>query len=281
MNWGKWGAQLPTDQMARLIEDCCDAGVTSFDQADIYGDHTTEADWGAAFVESGIERERVQLISKCGIMHPSSAQPQIKAKHYDTSQGHIIHSVEASLKNLKTDYLDLLLIHRPSPLLDPREVMKAVEALKAAGKIKHFGVSNFNARQMELISTGVDIEYNQLEISMTARHTFLDGTLDYCMSHKVTPMAWSPLGGGELFSRSADPRVLDRRMRLKAVADKYDWEMDEMAYLFLLHHPSDIKVVTGSSKISRIKTTMESVHTLISDAQWFEIWSAATGVDVP
>lgn len=281
MKWGKWGAQLSTDEMARLIQDCCAAGVTSFDQADIYGDHTTEADWGAAYAKSGVARDQIQLISKCGIMHPSSARPNIKAKHYDSSQGHIIHSVEISLKNLKTDHLDLLLIHRPSPLLDPHEVMKAVDALKSAGKVKHFGVSNFNASQMQLMATEVDVEYNQLEIAMTARHTFLDGTLDYCMTHGVKPMAWSPLGGGELFAPSSKPDVLDRRMRLRAVAEKYNWEMDEMAYLFLLHHPSEIRVVTGSSKIDRIKVAMDSVHTLISDAQWFEIWTAATGVDVP
>lgn len=280
MNWGVWGAKLSKADIAKLIAQCIDIGVTSFDHADIYGDHTTEADWGSAWAEMGINREKIQIISKCGIMHPSNARPNIKAKHYDTTKGHIINSVEKSLKNLRTDYLDMLLIHRPSPLMDPDEIMKAVDKLKTSGKIKDFGVSNFTPSQVKLLATAVELDCNQIEISPFELSSFTDGTLDQCMIRNIMPMAWSPMGGGSLFNPASSPSALDQRERLAKVASKYDWQLDEMIYLFLLHHPANIRPVTGSSKFERIQTASDCLRTIISDTQWFEIWTAATGQDV-
>lgn len=281
MKWGQWGAKLETKAMAKLIRDCLDIGVTTFDHADIYGNHTTEAEWGLAYQSSGISRSDIQLISKCGIMMPSAQRPTIKHKHYDTSVGHIIKSVETSLTNLKTDHLDLLLIHRPNPLMRSHDIASAFEKLSASGKVFRFGVSNFTTSQMKLIGKTADIRYNQIEISPFALDSFVDGTLDYCMAHSIRPMAWSPLGGGQLFSALSRSDEIDRRSRLTAVADRHGWSLDEMAYLFILHHPADIQIVTGTSKIERIQIACDAVHTIISDAQWYEIWTAATGVDVP
>ena len=281
MNWGQWGAKLNTSQMAKLINDCCEIGATTFDQADIYGGHTTEEEWGKAFAESGISRERIQLITKCGIMMPSDRKPHIKQKHYDTSQGHIIRSVDNSLKNLQTEYLDMLLIHRPSPIMDPDEIMKAIDQLKSSGKVRYFGVSNFTPSQMLLINSTCDLLANQIEISLFELSAFLDGTLDNCMLYGLMPMAWSPLGGGQLFSPTSSVELLAKRERLNKVAEKYDWSLDEMVYLFLLHHPAHIRPVVGSSKIERIKVAVDSTHTIISDAHWFEIWTAAMGAEVP
>lgn len=281
MKWGQWGAKLNRKQMANLIAECVELGVTTFDHADIYGAHTTEAEWGNAFLESTLQRDQVQIITKCGIMMPSEQMPHIQYKHYDTSQGHIIHSVENSLRNLKTDYIDMLLIHRPSPLMDPNEIMKAVDQLKKSGKILNFGISNFTSDQMLLINSTCDIKANQIEISLFELSSFLDGTLDNCMLYDIIPMAWSPLGGGTLFSPTSSVELLAKRERLRRVASKYNWTLDEMVYLFLLHHPSHIRPVVGSSKIERIQVAVDCSHRIISDAQWFEIWTAATGTDVP
>lgn len=281
MKWGKWGAQLNTSAMTRLIEECVDLGVTTFDHADIYGAHTTEEEWGNAFQKSILSRDKVQIISKCGIMMPSDRMGHIHQKHYDTSKGHIIRSVENSLRNLKTEYLDMLLIHRPSPLMDPNDIMKAIEALKAAGKVRSFGVSNFTTSQMLLINSACDVMANQIEISLFELSAFLDGTLDNCMLYDVMPMAWSPLGGGQLFAQTSSIELLAKRERLQTVAKKYGWSLDEMVYRFLLHHPANIRPVVGSSKIERIKIAVDCTHTIISDAQWFEIWTAATGQEVP
>ena len=281
MKWGVWGAQLNTSEMTKLIAGCLDMGVTTFDHADIYGGHTTEAEWGKAFQQSGIARDQLQIITKCGIMMQSDKRPNIKAKHYDTSKGHIINSVNTSLKNLRTDYIDMLIIHRPSPIMNPNEIMKAIDILKTSGKIRQFGVSNFTVDQVKLINSSVDVDCNQIEISPFELSSFTNGTLDHCLLERMIPMAWSPMGGGRLFAPSQNPTLLNQRERLHNVAKKYDWELDEMVYLFLLHHPADIRPVVGSSKIKRIKIAVDSVHTIISDAQWFEIWSAATGVEVP
>jgi len=281
MKWGQWGAQLEQPAMAQLIEECCDLGVTTFDHADIYGAHTTEEEFGRAFQEASVSRDKIQIITKCGIMMPSDRMPHIRQKHYDTSIGHIIHSVENSLRNLKTDYIDMLLIHRPSPLMDPNEIMKAMDVLKKNGKVRNFGVSNFTPSQMLLINSAVDVDANQIEISLFELSAFLDGTLDNCMLYDLIPMAWSPLGGGNLFQATSSVELLAKRERLSRVAQKYDWTLDEMVYLFLLHHPAHIRPVVGSSKIERIKVAVNCTHTIISDAQWFEIWTAANGTDVP
>ncbi len=281
MKWGKWGANLQQPEMTKLIEECYELGVTTFDHADIYGAHTTEVEWGTAFQKSQLPRDKIQIITKCGIMYPSEQMQHIQQKHYDTSQGHIIRSVENSLRNLKTDYLDMLLIHRPSPLMDPNDIMNAMNLLKSSGKVKNFGVSNFTPSQMLLINSVFDVEANQVEISLFELSAFLDGTLDNCILYDLIPMAWSPLGGGKLFSPTSSVELLAKRERLNRVAKKYDWSLDKMVYLFLLHHPAHIRPVTGSSKIERIKVAVDCIHTIISDAQWFEIWTAATGEDVP
>ncbi len=281
MKWGQWGAKLPQPEMTRLIEECYDISVTTFDHADIYGAHTTEEEWGVAFEKSSLSREKIQIITKCGIMMPSDQKPHIKQKHYDTSQSHIIRSVETSLKNLKTDYIDMLLIHRPSPLMDPTDIMKAMDILKSSGKVKSFGVSNFSPSQMLLVNSACDVDANQVEISLFELSAFLDGTLDNCILYDLIPMAWSPLGGGKLFLPSSSEELLAKRERLTQVAKKYDWSLDKMVYLFLLHHPAHIRPVVGSSKIERIKVAVDCSHTIISDAQWFEIWTAAMGTGVP
>lgn len=280
MKWGTWGAQLNTVEMAKLIQSCVDIGVTTFDHADIYGGHTTEAEWGQAFEKSNIKREHIQIITKCGIMMPSDQRPNLKAKHYNTSADHIIYSVETSLKNLKTEYIDMLLIHRPSPIMNPNEIIKAIDKLKLNGKIRQFGVSNFTTSQVELLNSIINVDCNQIEISPFELSSLTNGVLDQCMLKEIIPMAWSPMGSGKLFANSSDPKLLNQRERLSNVAKKYDWQMDEMIYLFLLHHPAEIYPVVGSSKIKRIKTAVDCMNISISDAQWFEIWSAATGVEV-
>ena len=281
MNWGTWGAKLDTDQLSTLTKQCLDLGVTTIDHADIYGDHTTEAQWGAGFAKSGIARRELQLITKCGIMMPSEQRPGIEDKHYDTTKAHIIRSVEQSLSNLCTDYIDLLLIHRPSPLMQPAVVADAMKELQQSGKVLHFGVSNFTPSQVSLMQSQLTVVANQVEISPTALSTMTDGTLDQCMTNSIIPMAWSPLAGGRLFEGGLSGEDAELKTRLLAVAEKYGWQLDEMIYLFLLHHPAHIHIVTGSSNINRIKVAHEASHVIISDAQWFEIYTASTGRNVP
>ncbi len=281
MKWGAWGAKLRTQEMATLIEQCVEHEITSFDHADIYGGYTTEAEFGAALESSSVKRDKVQLITKCGICYPCDARPDFKIKSYNLTKSYILDCVDRSLNNLRTKYIDILLIHRPSPLMNLHEIAEAFGALKASGKVWYFGVSNFSPTQLDNLQSHVPMVTNQVQASVLQLDSFLDGTFDQCQKFHFKPMIWSPLGGGKLFQDSADHAFVEQRARLKTVADKYGWSLDLMAYLFLLHHPVSMFPVTGSSKLERILLAKEAFETKITNEQWFEIWTASTGQKVP
>lgn len=281
MKWGAWGANLSEDEMAELIKSCVDNNITSFDHADIYGGYTTEKAFGDAFKKSGIKRDQIQLITKCGICYPSDARPEFTIKSYNTTKDYILNCVDKSLENLGTNYIDLLLIHRPSPLMDLHDISETFAALKASGKVGYFGVSNFTTNQFQMLHSHFPIVTNQIEASMLQLDPFNSGILDQCQKFHIKPMAWSPLGGGVLFNDSDNFELVNRRDRLNTVAKKYGWELDDMAYYFLNHHPSRILPVTGTSKIERIIKAKTAFETKITNEQWFEIWTASSGVRVP
>lgn len=281
MNWGIWVANLSTKSVQTLIEQCVDLGINSFDHADIYGNYTTEKLFGDALKQSGINRSQIQIITKCGIIMPCNNRPKYEIKSYSSSTAHIFESVNNSLQNLNTDYIDLLLIHRPSPILDPEIVGDAFLKLKNQGKVRHFGASNFPPGKFNMLNKFVPLVTNQIEASILHLDPFEDGTLDNAILRSIKPMAWAPLGGGALFQKSKEYDFVMQRARLSEVAQKYEWTLDEMAYKFLLHHPSTILPVCGSSKIERIKVAVDSLNGKISDEQWFEIWVASAGSNVP
>lgn len=278
MNWGIWGADLSTSEIAALVEGCCQMGVSSFDNADIYGGYTTETSFGKGWKESGIAREQIEIITKFGIVYPKSSD-QVKA--YNTTSGYIRQQVDQSLLNLQTDYIDVLLLHRPSPIMDVAQIGSCIQELKAEGKIKHFGVSNFTLSQMELFENSIELCTNQVEASLLHLDPFTDGTFDACQKMKMHPMIWSPLGNGKLFSDSGTKEEVERIHRIEAVCKKYDWTLAQAAFLFLLHPPFALLPVTGTSKLSRIQEALSLTDYKISNAQWFELWTASTGVKVP
>ena len=281
MKWGKWGANLETREMSQLIDNCLDNGIHTFDHADIYGGYTTEEEWGLAWKNSGHERSSIEIITKCGICYPCEARPEYQIKHYNHSARHIIESAQRSIKNLKCDYLDLLLIHRPGPLMNPMDINKAFEWLQERGLVKAFGVSNFTPWQMDMIRTFYPIQCNQIEVSLMMMDPLHNGTVDYCMVHNIEIQAWSPLGGGKLFFLTPDYQLAVMRERLQVLGKKYNFSLEELAYHFLLHHPSNIRPVTGSSKIDRITVSKNCEEIYINDEIWYEIWTAARGVKVP
>ena len=273
MKWGKWGAALDVTQMANLISGSVELGVTTFDHADIYGGYTTEEEFGNAFIETRIPRESVQLITKCGIKYRCDQRPNYKIKSYDHSAAHIKNSVENSLKNLNTDYIDLLLIHRPGPLMDPVEIAECIHELKQSGKIHFFGVSNFTPSQMSLFRREIEISTNQIEVSLKHLNPFTDGTLDYCFEHKIRPMAWSPLGGGKWMSENA--------AKFSEIANELNTTLDILCYAFLLHHPARIIPVIGTSKLDRIRLAIKALELKLSDEQWYELYTYSSGENLP
>lgn len=279
MRWGAWGSKFSTSTYQNMISACLDQGITAFDHADIYGDYTTESDFGAAFKSFSAKRDGIQIISKCGIQMLGPNRPEHTIKSYNTSKDHIISSVERSLKNLNTDYLDLLLIHRPDPLMHPDEIAEAITLLKTAGKIKQFGVSNFMPHQVTLIEKSITVEYNQLEVSVVYTDPLFNGQLDQCIEKDIIPMAWSPLGGN-IFSHQTDAknkRVFDAA---SAVCGKYNCTVSALFLAWLYAHPAGIVPVLGTSQIERIIEAKEAKKINLSREDWFKILEASIGKEV-
>ena len=277
MTWGIWGKNLDKKQMIELINSCIELGITTFDHADIYGGYTTEAAFGNAFGESQIDRNNIQLISKCGIQLLSNNR-NTQIHHYDYSKSYIIWSAEESLKNLKTDYLDLLLLHRPSPLMRVDEIAEAIEKLKSEGKILDFGVSNFTPSQTDLIQTKLKVNFNQIEFSVTHFEPMLDGSLDYMQLQKIQPMCWSPMG-------SVFKKVDEKSARVKNLAtklsSKYDVEIDALLLAWILKHPAGILPVFGTANKTRIANLMKATTVEMELEDWFAFWTESSGNSIP
>tara|TARA_R110002124_G_scaffold113456_2_gene267882 strand:+ start:307 stop:1170 length:864 start_codon:yes stop_codon:yes gene_type:complete len=277
MTWGSWGKQFSKKEMAALIHYCISNNITTFDHADIYGAYTTEADFGKAFIDSGIKREDIQLISKCGIQYVCDNRNN-KVKHYNYSKDYIIWSVEESLKNLNTEYLDLLLLHRPSPLMVAEEIAEAITILKKDGKIRDFGVSNFTSSQMDMIGLRIDVDVNQIEFSLTQHSAMHDGTLDYMTTSGIKPMAWSPLGS---VFREDNEQTRRIHKQLGELMDKYNATEDQLLLAWILKHPSGIHPVVGTTNKDRLKLAAESAKIDLELEDWFLILVASQGYKVP
>ena len=276
MTWGVWGKNCTSGQMIELMNVCLENGISTFDHADIYGSYTTENAFGKAFGESQINRKDIQLISKCGIQMISENRNTV-IKHYQYSKDYIVASAEKSLKHLQTDYLDLLLLHRPSPLMQVDEIAEAVEKLKSEGKILDFGVSNFTPIQSDLIETKTKINYNQIEFSITHLAPMLDSTLDHMQTHRITPMCWSPLG-------SVFRKENEQSQRIKNVANelatKYNVSDDIILLAWILKHPAEILPVCGTSDKNRLAHLRQATTIDLELQDWFSLWTASTGKDV-
>jgi predicted oxidoreductase len=273
---GAWRWHTVSSQTVdQLIHTSLDQGITTFDHADIYGDHSNEEIFGNLIRVNSSLRNRMELVTKCGIKFPSAKRPKTWVKHYDTSREHIIWSAENSLKILGTDRLDLLLIHRPDPLLDPEVVSEAFSQLREQGKVLHFGVSNFTSSQFELLQSNLSFPLvtNQIELSLTEHSSMFDGTLDTLMKHKVCPMAWSPLGGGKLMEQNFR-QVFGKSSQYKATEN-------QLAIAWLLRHPSKIFPVIGTTKPERIQESAGAMSINVDVQDWFDMLKVVQGKEMP
>ncbi len=281
--WRLAGWGLDRRGLCDLIQGCLLQGITTFDHADIYGEYACEGLFGPALAECGVDRSAIQLVTKCGIKLVSERRPANHFKSYDTSRSHIVASVENSLKCLRTDYIDLLLIHRPNPLLDPREVNEAFVSLRESGKVRHFGVSNFLPCQFESLAAKLEVPLvtNQIEYSVMNLAAHADGSVDLCQKLDIRPMAWSPLGGGRLFTGDSQ-----QAQRLRETLGKIGRQVggasaDQVAMAWVLKHPVEFVPVLGTGNPDRIRSAVASLEIDLSPEQWFEIRWASTGQDIP
>ncbi|SUB01443.1 Oxidoreductase YdhF [Pannonibacter phragmitetus] len=261
------------------IESCLAQGITTLDQADIYGGYTAEAILGGALKASPQLRDKVELVTKCGIVAPAGRYADRRVKYYDTTEGHITASVEASLRDMGTDRIDLLLIHRPDPLIDHEETGKALDGLVASGKVRSVGVSNFRPWDFSLLQSAMSgkLVTNQIEISLVATECFVNGDLAYLQERAIAPMAWSPLGGGSLFGE--DNRQLLAALERTGAAQGVD--ATAVAVAWLLRHPGRIIPVMGTNNIERIGKIGEAAKVEMDRQTWFELYTLAIGKDVP
>lgn len=272
-----WG--FSPQQRLGWIEECLALGITSFDHADIYGGYTVEALFGEALAAAPGLRDRMQLVSKCGIKLVSPQRPGHAIKSYDTSRAHVVASVEQSLRALRTDRLDLLLIHRPDLLTNPDELADTFGRLRTEGKVLHFGVSNHTPSQLAMLHRRLPLVTNQIELSPLQMGALGDGTLDQCTDLGLRPMIWSPLGGGRLFT-SDDAQARRVREVLQALATQHGVSVATVAYAWILRHPSRPLPIAGSSRVEAMREAVAALDLRLPAEDWYRVWQASMGHEV-
>jgi predicted oxidoreductase len=274
----------PRDAL-NIIKTALGIGITTFDQADIYGDYSCETLFGQALQLEPALKRQIQIVTKCDIMLLSEKYPARRVKHYDTSPAHIQASVDASLARLGVDVIDVLLLHRPDPLMDAAATGACLDELVKIGKIRAAGVSNFKAWDWNLLQAHMTtpLVTNQIEISLLARDSLTDGTLAQAQQYQAPPMAWSPLGGGQLFTDGeTDGGGSAWRLRplLMQIAENFGVETDAVAVAWLLAHPARILPVLGTTQLPRIERLADAFKVDMPRELWFDLLELANGHEV-
>ena len=263
---------------------CLDLGITTIDTAEIYGLYKIEELIGQALkLDPGI-RQKLEIVTKNGIYVPCEFHPDRKVAHYNVTAARIIKSAEKSLRLMGIDHIDLLLVHRPDWLTSADETAEGLNKLLKEGKIRSAGVSNYNVHQFELLNSRMDqpLVTNQVEFSLLHMDPIYDGTADQCQRHRILPMAWSPLGGGRLMDPSKNEAAARIHKKAAELSAKYDGAtVDQLAYAWLLAHPSRPLPVIGTNKLDRINQTAKAATIQLVREDWYGLWEAAQGNQIP
>ena len=280
--YGMWRLGDDSDTSASHVEAkiqaCLDQGITTFDQADIYGGYTAEAVLGEALRANPGLRQQMEIVSKCDIVAPVGRYLDASVKYYDTSRAHMLKSVDISLSEMGIDHIDLLLIHRPDPFMDHHETGAALDEIVASGKVGAVGVSNFRPWDWNLLQSAMKTQLvtNQIEISLGEISPFSNGDLAFHQQHGHHLMAWSPLGGGVLMDGSPPVGVV-----ADEIAGEFGVDRATVAVAFLLAHPAGILPVLGTNTLDRIKRISSAFNVELKRETWFRLYEAALGHEVP
>ncbi|MEL6808164.1 MAG: aldo/keto reductase [Pseudomonadota bacterium] len=279
--YGMWrlgdDSDTSTGHVQAKIHACLDQGITTFDQADIYGGYIAEAILGEALKSDTSLRARMEIVTKCDIVAPVGRYADAPVKYYDTSRAHIMSSIEYSLRDMAIDHIDLLLIHRPDPFMDHHETGAALDEAVKSGKVGAVGVSNFRPYDWELLQSAMKtpLVTNQIEISLGEINPFTNGDLAFHQRHGHHLMAWSPLGGGGLMSGTDKLHsVMDELAEANGV------DRAAIAVAFLLAHPAKILPVMGTNNLDRIKRIGDATNVTLDRPTWFRLYEAALGHEV-
>jgi len=273
----RWSEEQTGRAQQEIVECCLEEGIDTFDHADLYNDYRNEALFGALLKNNPRLRASIKIVTKCGIQLLSTSRPETRVKHYDYSRTHLLYSVERSLRSLHTDYIDVLLLHRPSPLLNPDELATTLTELVASGKVRHIGVSNFTPAQFSLLQSRLSIPLctNQIELNLLHPQPLTDGQVDFLYERNIRPMIWSPLAGGRIFRGDAHLPGLHQ------MAEERGLGQDVLALAWLLAHPAGFIPVLGSNKPERIRSAAMAVNLRLDPQDWFILYRDALGRDVP
>jgi predicted oxidoreductase len=289
MVYGVWRLSEAPDtsvnaNLAR-IDSCLAQGITTFDHADIYGDYRCEALFGEAIKARPTLRDQIEIVTKTDIMLMSKSWPNTRVKHYDTTPAHVNTSVERSLQRIGVDVIDLLLVHRPDPLMDPDATGACLDALIDSGKVRGVGVSNFMPRDVDLLQSRMKhrLQTNQIELGLLNTAPFVDGQLAYAQTQRMPLMAWSPLGGGRLHTEATKPGTSAARLapRLAQLAQAHGVDASAVAIAWLMHHPMGVMPVMGSNRLDRIAQFSDATKVPMDRQTWYELYELANGHEVP
>ena len=282
MAYGMWRLGDDEDtspaRVQAKVDACLAQGITTMDQADIYGGYMAEEIFGNALKGTSL-RSEIEIVTKCDIVAPAGRYAQARVKYYDTSRQHITQSVEDSLRLMGIEQIDLLLIHRPDPMMDHHETGTTLDDLVASGKVSNIGVSNFRPWDMDLLQSAMKTRLvtNQIEISVIANDAFTNGDLAYLQRHDIKPMAWSPLAGGALFTDANASLIAI----MKRLGDKQGGDTSTIALAWLMAHPANIIPVVGTNNLDRLRALSTALDVELGREDWFEIYTAALGHEVP
>lgn len=276
----EWGMNL--SQLTELIEGALELGVTTFDHADIYGSYGNEELFGKVLKAKSDLRNKMELVSKCGICLTTENRPHHTVQHYNTTPQYIRESVERSLRKLKSDYLDLILIHRPDPLMDAGEIADIFSQLIDEKKVLNVGVSNFTPSQFDLFQSKMDhpLVTNQVECSLLHPNPIYDGTFDLAQKLNFSPMIWSPFAGGELFTGKSEKATRVREL-CNTLSQKYNTSMDQIALAWLFKLPCNAELIVGTGKLDRLHSAVESTSIQLDRQDWYQLLEASNGHPVP
>lgn len=267
------------------IDACLAQGITTFDHADIYGDYRCEALFGQAIKARPALRDQIEIVTKTDIMLLSQQWPGTRVKHYDTSPAHVTASVERSLQRIAVDVIDLLLIHRPDPLMDAEALGRCLDGLVDSGKVRGVGVSNFMPWDVDLLQSRMKhrLQVNQIELGLLHTAPFTNGQVAHAQQHRMPVMAWSPLGGGRLHTQAGQAGTAAARLapRLQELARASAVDETAVAIAWLLHHPAQVLPVLGSNQLERMARFADATRVPMDRQTWFELYELANGHEVP
>lgn len=267
----------------RRLHRCVELGMTTVDTAEIYGDYEVETALGKAFALSPGLRDQLEIVTKAGIYVPNKYHPERQTAFYNATGARLVKSVEKSLRFLGTDHVELFLVHRPDWLTSADDTAAGLNQLLRDGKIRSAGVSNYNVHQFDLLNSRMEqpLVTNQVEFHLLRMNPIYDGTFDQCQQHRILPMAWSPLASGRLFD-STNEAAMRIAVTAASMAEKYnDATVEQLAYAWIMAHPSQAFPVIGTNKSERIKSAAESANIKLDREDWYALWVAAQGHGIP